>query len=34
MDILFAVFVVVMPSALAVIWLVWQSGNFGVSKQR
>jgi hypothetical protein len=34
MDILLAVFVVVMPSALAVVWLAWHSGNFDVTKQR
>jgi hypothetical protein len=34
MDILLAVLVVVLPSALAVTWLVWHSGNFDVPRQR
>ncbi len=34
MDILLAIFVVVMPSALAAAWLAWHSGNFDFTKQR
>jgi hypothetical protein len=34
MDILLAIGVVVLPSALAVAWLAWQSGNFHVTGQR
>ena len=34
MDILLAIFVIVMPSAIVVVWLAWHSGNFDLTNQR
>jgi hypothetical protein len=34
MDIMLAIVVVVLPSALAVVWLAWHSGSFDITRQR